>query len=101
MPVLSSRSFRTRRSAALRSIPTEFRSSGYEPDTMNRSIIFGVLIASAIVPSAASAQELTVYSSLPLSGAARGQTQAVNDGARQALQEAGGMAGGRAVRLVM
>jgi len=52
------------------------------------------------VPGAAQAQELTVYSSLPLSGAARGQTRAVNDGARQALQEAGGMAGGRAVRLV-
>ena len=60
----------------------------------------GVLIASAIMPAAASAQELTVYSSLPLSGAARGQTRAVNDGARQALQEAGGMAAGRPVRLV-
>jgi branched-chain amino acid transport system substrate-binding protein len=67
---------------------------------MNRSIIVGVLIASAVVPASASAQELTVYSSLPLSGPARGQTRAVNDGARQALQEAGGMAGGRAVRLV-
>ena len=47
------------------------------------------------MPADASAQELTVYSSLPLSGAARGQTKAVNDGARQALQEAGGMAAGR------
>jgi branched-chain amino acid transport system substrate-binding protein len=67
---------------------------------MKRSIIAGVLIASAAVPAAAQAQELTVYSSLPLSGASRGQTTAVNDGARQALQEAGGMAAGRPVRLV-
>jgi branched-chain amino acid transport system substrate-binding protein len=66
---------------------------------MNRSLVVGLLIAAAVFPAAASAQELTVYSSLPLSGAARGQTRAINDGARQALQEAGGMAGGRAVRL--
>jgi branched-chain amino acid transport system substrate-binding protein len=64
---------------------------------MYRSIILGVLIASAATP-AASAQ--TIYSSLPLSGAARGQTAAVNDGARQALQEAGGMAGGQAIEFV-
>jgi branched-chain amino acid transport system substrate-binding protein len=64
---------------------------------MNRSIILGVLIAATAAP-AASAQ--TIYSSLPLSGAARGQTSAVNDGARQALQEAGGMAGGQAIKFV-
>jgi branched-chain amino acid transport system substrate-binding protein len=64
---------------------------------MYRSIILGVLIASAVAP-AASAQ--TIYSSLPLSGAAAGQTRAVNDGARQALQEAGGMAGGQAIKFV-
>ena len=51
------------------------------------------------MPATASAQP-TVYSSLPLSGAARGQTQAINDGARQALQEAGGMAAGQTVRFV-
>jgi branched-chain amino acid transport system substrate-binding protein len=67
---------------------------------MNRSIIAGVLIASAVTPTAASGQTSTVYSSLPLSGAARAQTRAVNDGARQALQEAGGMAGGQAVKFV-
>jgi branched-chain amino acid transport system substrate-binding protein len=39
------------------------------------------------LPATASAQ--TLYSSLPLSGAARAQTKAVNDGARLALQEAG------------
>jgi branched-chain amino acid transport system substrate-binding protein len=69
---------------------------------MNRSIL-GALIAPAAVlaaPSLASAQTVTVYSSLPLSGASRVSTTAVNDGARQALQQAGGMAGGRAVKFV-
>jgi branched-chain amino acid transport system substrate-binding protein len=66
---------------------------------MKRCVIGGILIAVA-VPGTASAQQLTVYSSLPLSGAARVQTRAVNDGARQALREAGGQAGGRPVRLV-
>src|SRR3954469_20812914 len=64
---------------------------------MNRSIILGLLIASAAAPTA---QAATIYSSLPLSGAAAGQTRAVNDGARQALQEAGGMAGGQAISFV-
>jgi branched-chain amino acid transport system substrate-binding protein len=67
---------------------------------MNRTIV-GVLTASAALwalPSAALSQ--TVYSSLPLSGASRGQTKAINDGARQALQEAGGMAGGNAIKFV-
>jgi branched-chain amino acid transport system substrate-binding protein len=64
---------------------------------MYRSIILGALIASTAAPTA-SAQ--TIYSSLPLSGTARGQTAAINDGARQALQEAGGMAGGQAIKFV-
>jgi branched-chain amino acid transport system substrate-binding protein len=67
---------------------------------MNRSIALGVLIASATFPSAAHGQTLTIYSSLPLSGASAPQTTAVNDGARQALQEAGGMAGGQAIKFV-
>jgi branched-chain amino acid transport system substrate-binding protein len=66
---------------------------------MKRCVIGGILIAVA-VPGTASAQQLTVYSSLPLSGASRVQTKAVNAGARQALREAGGQAGGRSVRLV-
>ena len=66
---------------------------------MNRCVL-GVLIAVAVAWPRAPPQALTVYSSLPLSGASRGQTKAVNDGARQALQEAGGTAGGRPVRLV-
>jgi branched-chain amino acid transport system substrate-binding protein len=65
---------------------------------MKRSIILALLIAPAALPATASAQ--TIYSSLPLSGAASGQTRAINDGARQALQEAGGMAGGRAIKFV-
>jgi branched-chain amino acid transport system substrate-binding protein len=67
---------------------------------MKRSIILGVLIASAAVPATAQGQTRTIYSSLPLSGPATTQTKAVNDGARQALQEAGGMAGGQAVKFV-
>jgi branched-chain amino acid transport system substrate-binding protein len=67
---------------------------------MNRSIVLGVLTASVAFPSAAHGQTLTVYSSLPLSGASAGQTKAVNAGARQALQEAGGMAAGRAITFV-
>ena len=63
-----------------------------------KRIIAAFLIAGAF-PATASAQELTVYSSLPLSGASRVQTKAINDGARQALQEAGNAAGGKAVRL--
>jgi len=43
---------------------------------------------------------VTVYSSLPLSGAARPQAQAVVRGARLAVEEAGGLAGGRQVRYV-
>lgn len=63
-----------------------------------KRIIAALLIAGAL-PATASAQELTVYSSLPLSGASRVQTKAVNDGARQALKEAGGVAAGKPVRL--
>lgn len=53
-----------------------------------KRIIAAFLIAGAF-PATASAQKPTVYSSLPLSGASRVQTKAVNDGARRALREAG------------
>jgi branched-chain amino acid transport system substrate-binding protein len=53
----------------------------------------------AALPATAAAQ-LTVYSSLPLSGPARPQTEAVVRGAQLALADAGGTAGGRAVRYV-
>src|SRR4051812_18517916 len=66
---------------------------------MLRSMTLGLVIAStATMPATASAA--TIYSSLALSGAAAGQTRAVNDGARQALQEAGGTAGGQAIAFV-
>ena len=58
-----------------------------------KRVVLSVLIAAAVMsaaPSAASGQSLTVYSSLPLSGAARGQSKAVNDGARLALRKRAG-----------
>lgn len=53
-----------------------------------KRIITGILIAAAF-PASAAAQQPTVYSSLPLDGASRVQTKAINSGARQALREAG------------
>jgi branched-chain amino acid transport system substrate-binding protein len=53
-----------------------------------KRIIAAFLIAGAF-PATASAQQPTVYSSMPLSGASRAQAKAVNAGARQALREAG------------
>src|SRR4051812_42535126 len=64
-----------------------------------KRVLTAVLVLAAL-PSTAQAQRVTVYSSLPLSGAARTSARAVNDGARLALQQAGGMAGGLPVRLV-
>ena len=61
----------------------------------------GVVLACLALPHGALAQgTLTVYSSLPLSGASRPQAQAIVNGARLALEEAGGTAGGRPVRYV-
>src|SRR5687768_5251000 len=51
--------------------------------------IIAVFLIAGAFPASASAQQATVYSSMPLSGASRVQTKAVNDGARQALREAG------------
>jgi branched-chain amino acid transport system substrate-binding protein len=48
-------------------------------------------------PSGGSA---TIYSSLPLTGASRPQTQAIVRGARLALEERGGVAGAHAIRYV-
>ena len=42
---------------------------------------------------AASAETLTIYSSLPLQGAARTQSEAAVNGAKLALEQAGGKAG--------
>jgi branched-chain amino acid transport system substrate-binding protein len=45
-------------------------------------------------------QAFTVYSSLPLTGASRRQTRTIVRGARLALEEAGGRAGGHRIRYV-
>jgi branched-chain amino acid transport system substrate-binding protein len=59
------------------------------------------LLTALLLPPAAVAQApLTVYSSLPLKGFAREQTTAVVRGARLALQDAGGVAGGRPAKYV-
>ena len=47
-----------------------------------KRMITAFLIVGAF-PASAAAQQPTVYSSLPLSGASRVQTKAVNDGARR------------------
>jgi branched-chain amino acid transport system substrate-binding protein len=54
--------------------------------TMKWCVSAFVLVAA--FPSAAHAQ-VTVYSSMPLNGASRVQTKAVNDGARRALRDSG------------
>ncbi len=72
---------------------------------MRRVVALGgvVLVCLAVTPSTG-AQDvpgpLTVYSSLPLSGAARPQARAIVRGARMAVDEAGGLAGGRQIRYV-
>ena len=73
---------------------------GYEPKTMNRSHSGCPDRDRRRLRRRPRPRAPDDLSSLPLSGASRGQTKAVNDGARQALQEAGGMAGGQAIKFV-
>jgi branched-chain amino acid transport system substrate-binding protein len=54
----------------------------------------------ASAPAHAAQRQVTVYSSLPLQGVARPQSMAVVQGARLALEEAGGRAGAHAVRYI-
>jgi branched-chain amino acid transport system substrate-binding protein len=67
-------------------------------------IALALVLLSALGDSPAGAQgaaePLTVYSSLPLSGANHPQATAIVQGARLALEDAGGMAGGHSVRYV-
>src|ERR687895_783125 len=69
--------------------------------------LFAVLIVLPLVgtrhapaPAQPSQQQATVYSSMPLQGASRPQSLAVVQGARLALEEAGGRAGGHPVRYI-
>ena len=62
-----------------------------------RVLLCALLLLLTGAPAAA-AQQLTVYSSLPLQGASEAQTKAVVAGARRALADAGGQAGGRPIR---
>ena len=68
-------------------------------------LLAGWLIAAcalAVFPAATSSQQstLTIYSSLPLEGAARPQTTAIVKGARLALEQRGHQAGGYRIRYV-
>jgi len=67
---------------------------------MARRTLLTALIALLCGAPAVAAQELTVYSSLPLQGASEAQTAAIVAGARRALSDAGGQAGGRPIRYV-
>jgi branched-chain amino acid transport system substrate-binding protein len=62
------------------------------------------VVAAAVAVLAATSQaaqaQVTVYSSLPLQGASRPQSLAVVQGARLALEEAGGRAGAHPVRYI-
>ena len=66
---------------------------------MRRSLLT-VLVCLTAGAGSASAQDLTVYSSLPLQGASEDQTEAIVAGARRALTDAGFQAGGRSIRHV-
>ena len=66
-----------------------------------RRLVLAVLACLLAAPAAASAQEpLTVYSSLPLQGAAGPESRDVVRGMQLALERAGGRAAGRPVRYV-
>jgi branched-chain amino acid transport system substrate-binding protein len=66
---------------------------------MRRTIAL-VVVLLALAPAGAAAADLTVYSSLPLTGATRSVAEDIVAGERLALEQAGGMAGVHTVRLV-
>jgi branched-chain amino acid transport system substrate-binding protein len=66
---------------------------------MTRALLTALAVLSLLAPAAA-AQELTIYSSMPLQGVSKFQTEAIVAGARRALADAGGQAAGRPVRYV-
>ena len=59
-----------------------------------------VFVVAATAAPASAAADLTIYSSLPLHGGQRPQTMGVVAGAKRALADAGGIAGGMTVRYV-
>jgi branched-chain amino acid transport system substrate-binding protein len=63
-------------------------------------VVVAALACLAIGAPGASAEQLTVYSSLPLVGSDRGLYEDIVRGAQMALDEAGGVAGPHTVRLV-
>jgi branched-chain amino acid transport system substrate-binding protein len=71
-----------------------------EADVLATRALLAVASALALTASAAQAQPLTVYSSLPLTGPTRPQALAIVQGARLALEEAGGRAGTHQIRYV-
>src|SRR4051794_11662220 len=81
---------------------------------MRRSPILAAAVLAALVAACGSdessggggggsteaAKQLTIYSSLPLQGAARAQSEAAVNGAKLALEQAGGKAGGHPIKYV-
>ena len=68
---------------------------------MRKGIIAAALVAAGLGAAApAGAQERTIYSSLPLQGASREQSEAIVRGEQLALEQAGGRAGGFPIRFV-
>jgi branched-chain amino acid transport system substrate-binding protein len=65
-----------------------------------RGLAVAALVAFAASAEPAHAEQLTVYSSLPLSGASKPQSQAIVRGARLALEESGGVAGAHQITYV-
>lgn len=59
-----------------------------------------VAIAAVLSAPSVAHADLTIYSSLPITGVLRDQTRPMANGARLALAQAGGKAGGQAVRYV-
>ena len=98
-PVVASRSFLTRRSAALRSIGSHFRAARVRAEDHEPVHHSG---SPDRVGGRCRPRPRRRRSTPRCRSAARppAQTRAVNDGARQALQEAGGMAGGQAIKFV-
>jgi len=67
---------------------------------VRRAVLLTATIAALLAPSASRAADLTVYSSLPLDGPARVESEDIVRGEQLALEQAGGRAGPHAIRPV-